>query len=62
MRLHHLNCGTIRVFGGVAMIGTGSLRTRAPGVIHCGDAIQLTNAHDPHELDKFRAGEPPGTG
>ncbi|MCZ7542178.1 MAG: MBL fold metallo-hydrolase [Anaerolineae bacterium] len=35
MRLHHLNCGTIRVFGGVAMIGTGSLRTRAPGVIHC---------------------------
>lgn len=35
MRVHHLNCGTINVFGGVAMIGTGGLLRRAPGVSHC---------------------------
>mgnify|MGYP003681959125 CR=1 FL=1 len=35
MRVHHLNCGTINVFGGVAVIGTGGLLTRARGVTHC---------------------------
>lgn len=35
MRVHHLNCGTIRVPGGVSMIGTGGLLRRAPGVTHC---------------------------
>jgi glyoxylase-like metal-dependent hydrolase (beta-lactamase superfamily II) len=35
MRIHHLNCGTINVFGGVAIIGTGGLLTPARGVIHC---------------------------
>ncbi|MBN1285917.1 MAG: MBL fold metallo-hydrolase [Anaerolineae bacterium] len=35
MRVHHLNCGTIKVIGGVAMIGTGGMLRRAPGVTHC---------------------------
>ena len=35
VRVHHLNCGTINVVGGVALIGTGGLFTRAPGVTHC---------------------------
>lgn len=33
--VHHLNCCTIRVPGGHAMIGTGSLLGRAEGVTHC---------------------------
>jgi glyoxylase-like metal-dependent hydrolase (beta-lactamase superfamily II) len=33
--IHHLNCGTIRVPGGHAMIGTGGLFGRAEGVTHC---------------------------
>jgi glyoxylase-like metal-dependent hydrolase (beta-lactamase superfamily II) len=33
--IHHLNCGTIRVPGGHAMIGTGGLFDRAAGVTHC---------------------------
>ena len=35
MRVHHLNCGTINVIGGVAIIGTGGLLTPARGVTHC---------------------------
>jgi glyoxylase-like metal-dependent hydrolase (beta-lactamase superfamily II) len=35
MKIYHLNCGTIHVIGGVAMIGTGGLFTPAEGVIHC---------------------------
>jgi glyoxylase-like metal-dependent hydrolase (beta-lactamase superfamily II) len=35
MRVHHLNCGTINVPGGVAITGTGGPLTRAPGVTHC---------------------------
>ena len=35
MRIHHLNCGTIHVVGGVAIIGTGNLLTPARGVTHC---------------------------
>ncbi len=35
MRIHHLNCGTINVFWGVAVIGTGGLLTPARGVTHC---------------------------
>ena len=35
MRLYHLNCGTINVWGGVAIIGTGGMFTPARGVIHC---------------------------
>ena len=35
MHIHHLNCGTIRPPGGVALIGTGGPFTRAPGVTHC---------------------------
>jgi glyoxylase-like metal-dependent hydrolase (beta-lactamase superfamily II) len=35
MRCYHLNCGTISVWGGVAIIGTGGLFTPAHGVIHC---------------------------
>jgi glyoxylase-like metal-dependent hydrolase (beta-lactamase superfamily II) len=35
MRRYHLNCGTIHVVGGVAIIGTGGLFKRAHGVIHC---------------------------
>ena len=35
MRVHHLNCGTINVPGGVSVIGTGGLLRRAPGVSHC---------------------------
>jgi len=33
--VHHLNCCTIRVPAGHAMIGTGSLVGRAEGVTHC---------------------------
>lgn len=33
--VHHLNCCTIRVPAGRAMIGTGSHLGRAPGVTHC---------------------------
>jgi glyoxylase-like metal-dependent hydrolase (beta-lactamase superfamily II) len=32
MRIHHLNCGTISVWGGVAIIGTGGLLRPAWGV------------------------------
>ena len=35
MHIHHLNCGTINVYGGVAIIGTGGLIKPARGVIHC---------------------------
>jgi glyoxylase-like metal-dependent hydrolase (beta-lactamase superfamily II) len=35
MQVHHLNCGTISVWGGVAIIGTGGLFKPAHGVIHC---------------------------
>ena len=35
MHIHHLNCGTINVMGGVAIVGTGGLFKRANGVIHC---------------------------
>jgi glyoxylase-like metal-dependent hydrolase (beta-lactamase superfamily II) len=35
MHIHHLNCGTIQVPGGVSVIGTGGLLRRARGVTHC---------------------------
>ncbi|MEE8389730.1 MAG: MBL fold metallo-hydrolase [Anaerolineae bacterium] len=35
MRVHHLNCGTFNLIGGVALIGTGALLTPARGVTHC---------------------------
>lgn len=35
MRIHHLNCGTINVPGGVSLIGTGGFFRRAQGVTHC---------------------------
>ena len=35
MHIHHLNCGTLNIFGGVAMIGAGGLFIPARGVIHC---------------------------
>ena len=35
MRMHHLNCGTLRLPLGVAVVGTGGLFTPAPAVIHC---------------------------
>lgn len=35
MRVHHLNCGTLNLPLGVALVGTGGLLTLAPGVIHC---------------------------
>lgn len=35
MRVHHLNCGTLNLPLGVALVGTGGLLTPAPGVIHC---------------------------
>jgi len=49
MQVHHLNCGTIRMFGGVAMLGTGGLFTRARGVTHCvlvdtGDGLLLIDS------------------
>jgi len=33
--VHHLNCATINVFGGTALIGTGGLLACASGVTHC---------------------------
>jgi glyoxylase-like metal-dependent hydrolase (beta-lactamase superfamily II) len=49
MRIHHLNCGTIHIPGGVAMIGTGGVLTRARGVTHCvlvetGDGLLLVDS------------------
>ncbi len=35
MEVHHLNCGTLRLPLGVALVGTGGLFTPAPAVIHC---------------------------
>jgi glyoxylase-like metal-dependent hydrolase (beta-lactamase superfamily II) len=35
MRIHHLNCGTLNLPLGVALVGTGGLLTPACGVIHC---------------------------
>ena len=35
MRIHHLNCGTIYIPGGVSLIGTGGLLKRAHAVTHC---------------------------
>lgn len=35
MKRHHLNCGTLRVMGGVAIVGTGGLFTPADAVVHC---------------------------
>ncbi|MFC1936541.1 MBL fold metallo-hydrolase [Chloroflexota bacterium] len=35
LKIHHLNCGTIRMYGGVGLFGTGGLLTPAHGVIHC---------------------------
>jgi glyoxylase-like metal-dependent hydrolase (beta-lactamase superfamily II) len=35
MRIHHLNCGTINVPAGAALIGTGGFFTPARGVTHC---------------------------
>jgi glyoxylase-like metal-dependent hydrolase (beta-lactamase superfamily II) len=35
MRIHHLNCGTLALPLGVALVGTGGLFTPAPAVIHC---------------------------
>ncbi|MBU0703007.1 MAG: hypothetical protein KKC18_03995 [Chloroflexi bacterium] len=35
MRVHHLNCGTLNLPLGVALVGTGGLFTPARGVIHC---------------------------
>ena len=35
MCIHHLNCGTLNLPLGVALVGTGGLFTPAPGVIHC---------------------------
>lgn len=35
MRIHHLNCGTLYVPLGVAMVGTGGLLTPARIVTHC---------------------------
>ena len=48
MRIHHLNCGTLRLPLGVALVGTGGLFSRAPGVIHCllvetGDGLLLVD-------------------
>lgn len=35
MRVHHLNCGTMRPFGGRLVDGTGSVLRRAEMVCHC---------------------------
>ncbi|MFI6363491.1 MBL fold metallo-hydrolase [Nocardia sp. NPDC050630] len=35
MRVHHLNCGTMRPFGGRLIDGTGSIFRRAEMVCHC---------------------------
>jgi len=35
MRIHHLNCGTLNLVGGAALVGTGGPLTRSPAVIHC---------------------------
>ncbi|MEV4529655.1 MBL fold metallo-hydrolase [Streptosporangium sp. NPDC049304] len=35
MRIHHLNCGTMRPIGGRLVSGTGSLLTYARNVCHC---------------------------
>jgi hypothetical protein len=35
MRICHLNCGTINVPAGAALIGTGGFFTPARGVTHC---------------------------
>jgi glyoxylase-like metal-dependent hydrolase (beta-lactamase superfamily II) len=48
MHLHHLNCGTLNVPAGAALIGTGGFFTRAPGVTHCilaetGDGLLLVD-------------------
>jgi glyoxylase-like metal-dependent hydrolase (beta-lactamase superfamily II) len=48
MQIHHLNCGTINVPGGVSLIGTGGLLRRAAGVTHCilaetGDGLLLVD-------------------
>lgn len=48
MRIHHLNCGSIRIFGGIGMTGTGPMLGRAPAVIHCllvesGDGLVLVD-------------------
>jgi glyoxylase-like metal-dependent hydrolase (beta-lactamase superfamily II) len=49
VRVHHLNCGTINVPGGVSIIGTGGLLRRARGVTHCllvetGDGLLLVDS------------------
>ncbi|GAB4573113.1 MAG: MBL fold metallo-hydrolase [Anaerolineae bacterium] len=35
MRIHHLNCGTMRILGGAAVIGGAGPLNRARGVTHC---------------------------